>query len=204
MIIEVDSYKTKIKGYDPNNSENVHSESGKLADIEFKAALKSKKYKRIIFMAGGTASGKTEYAYSYLNNRDQLVYDGTLKNLGGFNTKLQKIQRYDKNSSKIKVVLVIPKNWIKAFEAFLMRDRKMSPYVFFETQIKSKITVANILLNTNHKVEIYVSDMPSSTGKLTYKRLKFFRDRKNTANLLNNLASKLKDIAYKNGFEIKL
>ncbi len=66
MIIEVDEYKKKISGYDPKKSELFHSQSAKLADKDFILALKSKKYKRIIFMAGGTASGKTEYAVSYL------------------------------------------------------------------------------------------------------------------------------------------
>ncbi len=62
MIIEVDEYKKKVVGYDANKSEEFHLESAKLADKDFTNCLKSKKYKRIIFMARGTASGKTEFA----------------------------------------------------------------------------------------------------------------------------------------------
>lgn len=49
-------------------------------------------------MAGGTASGKTEFASSYLIHKDQLVYDGTLKSFDGFKIKLERIERYDKNT----------------------------------------------------------------------------------------------------------
>lgn len=124
MIIEVDGYKNKIVGYDPKKSEDFHQKSGKLADRDFVNCLKSRKYKRIIFMAGGTASGKTEFAHSYLVKKDQLVYSGTLKDFNGFKIKLQKIKRYDKNNSSVKVILIIPRDWIKAFEAFLKREKK--------------------------------------------------------------------------------
>ncbi len=57
MIIEVDEYKKKIPGYDPKNSELFHRESAKLADKDFLKEIKSGIYKKIFFMAGGTASG---------------------------------------------------------------------------------------------------------------------------------------------------
>ena len=84
MIIEVDEYKKKVFWYNAAHSENFHEASAKLADKDFTIALKSGLYKRVILMAGGTASGKTEYATSYLTKKDQLVYDGTLKNENGF------------------------------------------------------------------------------------------------------------------------
>lgn len=115
MIIKVDEYKKKVVGYDSNRSEEFHLESAKLADKDFTDCLKSKRYKRIIFMAGGTASGKTEFASSYLTHKDQLAYDGTLKSFDGFKVKLQRIERYDKNGSKIKVILILPADWVKAF-----------------------------------------------------------------------------------------
>ena len=201
MIIEVDDYKNKIPGYDPNKSEYTHSESGRLADIDFKSALQSKKYKRIIFMAGGTASGKTEYAYSYLNKKDQLVYDGTLKDYEGFRIKLQKIERYDKNKSRIKIVAIVPLFVEKSIEAFLGRDRKMPMFVFFETHVKSLVTVAKILEETSHRVEIYVSSVKVETGKLTYVRLKI-KNRRSTAVLLKNLADIVLEIGKKNSFGI--
>lgn len=91
MIIEVDEYKKRVLGYNPEKSEDFHRESARLADKDFVDCLRSRKYKRIIFMAGGTASGKSEFAYSYLTKKDQLVYDGTLKDFDGFKIKLKKL-----------------------------------------------------------------------------------------------------------------
>lgn len=204
MIIEVDEYKKFIAGYDPKKSADFHKESGKLADKHFIDCLKSRKYRRVIFMSGGTASGKTEFAFSYLNKKDQLVYDGTLKDFNGFEIKLQKIKRYGKNNPKIKVILVIPQDWIKAFGAFLKRERIMPPNVFFETQIKSKLAIAKILKETNIRVEIYVSDVKDGTDKLGYRRIKISPSRKSTAKRLIEIAKYLKDIAIENGFEISV
>lgn len=172
MIIEVDEYKKQIPGYDPEKSEDFHSESAKLANKEFDQCLKSGKYNRIIFMAGGTASGKTEFAQSYFWKKDQLVYDGTLKHYNGFDIKVRNIKRFTKNNAKIKVVLIIPQDIQQAFEIFLTRERKMKSEVFFETHRKSVETVAEILLNTKYRVEIYVSELDSEVKKLKYKRLK--------------------------------
>ena len=201
MIIEVDEYKKKVEGYDPNKSEDFHFESAKLADKDFIDCLKSKKYRRIIFMAGGTASGKTEFASSYLKHKDQLVYDGTLKDFSGFKIKLQKIERYDKNASKVKAVLVIPLDWVKSFEAFLKRKRKMKNITFFETQIRSKLSVAKILRDTKVRVEIYVSRYEEGKDRLGFIKIKGI-DRKKKAHLLEMIAVSMKNIAVENGFEI--
>lgn len=205
MIIEVDEYKSKVENYNPNNSEDFHIESAKLADIDFKKCLQSKKYKRIIFMAGGTASGKTEFAFSYLNKKDQLTYDATLKSFEGLKVKLNKIERYDKNNSKIKVVLIIPKDWIKAFETFLTRERKMKPEIFFDTHVKSLLSVSKILNNTKVKVEIYISNVEDHKDKLGYKRFSFKKigKRKNVAKTLEIIANTLQEVAISNGFEVK-
>ncbi len=203
MIIEVDDYKKKISGYIPDKSEEFHSESAKLADKDFIQQLKTGKYKRIIFMAGGTASGKTEYSTSYLTKKDQLVYDGTLKNYEGFKIKLQNIKRYSKHEAKVKVVLIIPFDWVKAFEVFLNRDRKMNTITFFETQIKSKLTVVKILRETKTKVEIYTSYYEEGKNRLGYKRVKIL-SRNKIANLLEKTANSTIHIASQNGFEINL
>ena len=43
------------------------------------------KYKESIFMSGGTASGKSEFAIqNYRESKDILVLDATLKNIEGF------------------------------------------------------------------------------------------------------------------------
>lgn len=201
MIIEVDEYKKQVVGYDANKSEEFHLESAKLADKDFTNCLKSKKYRRVIFMAGGTASGKTEFASSYLTHKDQLVYDGTLKSFDGFKIKLERIERYDKNNSKIKVVLIIPLDWVKSFEAFLKRERKMKNVIFFETQIKSKLTVVKILRNTKVRVEIFVSRYEEGKDRLGFIKIKGLnRDKK--ASLLEAIAKSMEKIAFDNGFEI--
>jgi len=202
MIIEVDEYKNLVPGYNPKKSEDFHVDSARLADKHFTDCLKSGKYKKVVLMAGGTASGKTEFAFSYLDKKDQVVYDGTLKGFEGFKIKLQRIERHSKNKPKIKVVLIIPQDWTKAFGAFMKRDRIMRPIVFFETQIKSKITVAKILNETKTKVEIYVSDVKDDTNKLSYRKIKMVKGRKNTAKSLLEVAKYMQKIALENGFEI--
>jgi hypothetical protein len=199
MIIEVDEYKKKVENYDANNSELVHSESGKLADAEFKKCLQSRKYKRIIFMAGGTASGKTEFAYSYLNKKDQLVYDGTFKN--GFKQKTDKIKKYDKNKSAIKIVLIVPYNWQSALETFLSRKRKMSKDVFFSTHVKSLESVSKVLLETKYRVEIFASHLDLRPDNLKYRRLKI-KTRKEKFTILIKLSEIMRGIARHNGFAI--
>lgn len=118
MIIEVDKYKENIPGYKPSESELFHIQSAKLADKAFEDALKTRKYKQIIFMAGGTASGKTEFARYYLTKQSQLVYDGTFKNTNGFEIKCKKIKKILENHYTIKIVLIIPENWKEAFSVF--------------------------------------------------------------------------------------
>ena len=201
MIIEVDEYKKKVVGYDANKSEEFHLESAKLADKDFTNCLKSKKYRRIIFMAGGTASGKSEFASSYLIHKDQLVYDGTLKSFDGFKIKLERIERYDKNNSKIKVVLILPADWVKAFQVFLKRERKMKSEIFFETHVKSKLTVARVLRETKIRVEIYVSSYEEGKDKLGFMRIKII-NRVKTSVALQKTAEVMEKNAQYNGFDI--
>ncbi len=208
MIIEVDDYKNKIESYDPKRSEDFHIESGKMADKDFISQLKTQKYKRIIFMAGGTASGKTEFAYSYfseqsnLNNKYTLVYDGTLKNYDGFKTKMDKIERYAKNKPSVKIILVIPRNINSSLAAFLKRERKMEIKTFFNTQINSKTTVAKVLKDTKYKVDIYISVLGEGKEKLEFYKLfgKYKRSRK--ARFLLSITKLIKELAVKNNIEL--
>lgn len=190
MIIEVDEYKKRVEGYTPERSELFHRESAKLADIDFTNELKTQRYKRIIFMGGGTASGKTEFAISYLNRKENLVYDGTFSN--GFKAKTDRIVRYSKNNPLVKVVLILPVSWERSFEVFIKRDRKMSTETFFRTHINSKLQVAEILESTKYKVEIYLSFMPPQSSKLQYMRVRI-KSRKAIANLLRKEAEALND-----------
>lgn len=202
MIIEVDEYKKKVKGYSAEKSEEFHIESGKLADKDFILQLKTKNYSKVVLMSGGTASGKTEYATSYLKRKNILVYDGTLKDYNGLKVKLDKIERYAKNIKNISVVLVIPKNIIHSFSAFLKRERKMKTSVFFDTHIKTKYTVAKILKETKIKVEIYVSEYNEKSDKLSFIKFRMSKGRKQTAILLERIAQNLQVIAKNNGFDI--
>lgn len=184
MIIEVDEYKKLLPEYDPNRSEDFHIESSKLADKEFTKCLKSGKYRNVVLMSGGTASGKTEFANEYLSRKNILVYDGTLKDYDGYKIKMQRITRYGKSIKSIKVVLIIPIDKVKAFAAFLGRERKMKPEVFFDTQLKSKLVVYKILRESKTKVEIYFSNSDTTNQKLSYKKLNMRIGRKKVAKLL--------------------
>jgi hypothetical protein len=156
MIIEVDEYKKKIVGYDPNNSEDFHIESAKLADRDFYLHLKDPKIKEVIFMAGGVASGKSEYVAQFLRNREEcLIYDGTLKNIEGFSIKYKEIKKIKKNVS---ISLVIPENWNDALDAFYGRERQMSVENFWLTHLKTKITVADVVESfPDVKINLYIS-----------------------------------------------
>ncbi len=202
MIIEVDEYKKKVKAYSPERSEDFHKESALLADKDFVNHLKTKKYKKVVLMAGGTASGKTEYAMSYLLDKTTLVYDGTLKNFSGLKPKLDKIQRYSKHIKNIKVVFIIPKNIEYAFAAFLKRERKMNERIFFETHVKSRESIARILAETKIKVEIYASEYSEQTGKLSFARVKMNKGRKYISHLILSTAKALRVFAEKRGFDI--
>lgn len=171
MLIEIDEYKKKVPGYYPEKSEFFHRESAKLADKDFIEHLKSGNYREVIFMAGGAASGKSEFSTSFLIGDDQLIYDGTLKNFDGFKIKLSNVKRYAKNKPSIKVVLIIPDDWKQAFEIFLARERKMSIETFFDTHIRSKIAVARVLLETEINVEIFTSKPIPEKFNLSFEQL---------------------------------
>ncbi len=202
MIIEVDEYKKKIKLYKPEKSEDFHKESAQLADKDFVDHLKNKQYTKVILMAGGTASGKSEYARSYLLGQKILVYDGTLKNFSGLKPKLDKIERYSKHIKDIKIVFIVPKSIEHAFAAFLKRERKMSKEVFFETHIKSRESIARILLETKVKVEIYASEYNEQTKKLSFVRIRMSKGRKYISKQVYSTAVVLRELAEKLGFDI--
>ncbi len=145
MIIEVDKYKEIIAGYDPAHSDDVHIESAKMADKDFEKLIKEKKFKEIIFMSGGTASGKSEFAIqNYRESEDILVLDATLKNIEGFKIKYKLIQKYQKEAS-VKIIHVAPIFWPDALDAFYGRERKMKIENFWITHIDSKKTIISIL-----------------------------------------------------------
>ena len=145
MIIEVDKYKEIIAGYDPVHSDNVHIESAKMADKDFEKLIKERKFKEVIFMSGGTASGKSEFAIqNYRESEDLLVLDATLKNTEGFKIKYKLIQKYQEEAS-VKIIHIAPIFWPDALDAFYGRERKMRVENFWITHIDSKKTIISIL-----------------------------------------------------------
>ena len=165
LVIEVDEYKKLVPGYNPDASELYHSESAKLADKDFEKHIKSNQFDKIIFMAGGVASGKTEFVSSfYMESENILIYDGTMKNIAGFKIKYKNIKKYQ-NNAKISVVYIIPHSIEQAYQVFLNRDRKMSIKTFMETHINSKLSVVEIsTLFTDVVIEVYANDLTSSSG----------------------------------------
>jgi hypothetical protein len=154
-------------------------------------------------MAGGAASGKTEFSVSFLMGEHQLIYDGTLKNFDGFKIKLKNIKRYAKNNPDVKVILIIPDDWKQAFEIFLKRERKMEMVTFFDTHIRSKIAVARVLLETDIPVEIYTSGLLQNELKLDYKRF-VIHDRKAIVNELLQMTRDLHEEAINRKLKIDI
>lgn len=163
MIIEVDKYKEFIFGYDLNHSDDVHIESAKLADQEFERFLKEKKFKEIIFMSGGTASGKTEFvAQNYREIADILVLDATMKNIESFQIKYKLIKKYQHENVIVKIVHVAPFIWVNALAAFYGRERQMKLENFWITHVNSKMTLAKIIEKYEDViVELYISTYPN-------------------------------------------
>ena len=163
MIIEIDAFKKQIAGYDPKNSEDFHEASAKLADKVFYTELKSGKYSEVVFLAGGAASGKTEFASIFLQQENILVYDGTMQNVAGFEIKLKKIIKFIPQS-KVRVILITPANLSVAYKVFLGRERVMSDDTFIRTQVNSKLSVLNILENHPEvNVQVYTNFINESS-----------------------------------------
>jgi len=169
IIVEVDAYKKKIHGYDPQKASRYHIKSGKLADEAFKQALKDPKYKKVILMCGGSASGKSELVSSALMQKSAIVYDGTLSSVEGAKVK---IRNSEKRKKKVYVYAVFPKDIAESFRAFLVRDRVVPVKVFIETHSSSRETLLWLLeQRIDIPVKIYESFV--SKNKLQIKEFIF-------------------------------
>ena len=140
-IISADTIKKILPGYDPAKSGLVHSQSAKLADKAFEAALKQRSEQTVVLMAGGTASGKTEYVSTYLKQRKLIVFDGTLPTFKGAKIKIDKIKKANKQAE---VHLIIPSSAADAHTAFLDRKRKFNLSHFYRTHSGSRRTVLEV------------------------------------------------------------
>lgn len=79
----------------------------------------------------------------------------------------------------------------------------MKNETFFETHIKSKLTVARVLRETKIRVEMYVSNYEEGKDKLGFTRIKII-DRIKTSIALQKTAEAMKKNAKHNGFDINL
>ena len=140
-IISADEIKKTLSGCDPGKSEMVHSKSTKLADKEFEQALKVRDEKTVIIMAGGSASGKTEYVATYLEQCKIIIFDYTMRSFKGAKIKIRKVLKTDK---ELEVHFVLPTSLPKAFFAFLNRDRKFPATHFYQTHSGSRKSVLEI------------------------------------------------------------
>ena len=205
MHIEVDTFKNKIKNYDPATSDNVHQESAKLADREFERLLKTREYKHIVFMAGGPGAGKSEYCKTNLNEDKEnkyikyLIYDGTFAGNKPY-IKFSSIAK--KQWSKkipVSIVLIIPKSYKVAFSVFQSRERKMNNLVFIEKHKKCIKNIIKILQKKNRKkddypriqLEIFLSSSRSINSIKFYKKVKKIRLKYQEVSIPRSFADKI-------------
>jgi len=156
-IIAADELKKTLPGYDPEKSGAFHRESAKLADVQYAAALKERNEPTVILMAGGTASGKSEYVSVYLQNSPAIVLDGTLPTFQGAKIKITKALKAKK---LVEVHCVLPESLVVAFVVFLNRDRKFATEHFFRTHSSARKTLLEVARAfPDVKIKIIVSDV---------------------------------------------
>jgi hypothetical protein len=141
FIISADEIKETLPGYNPARSDEFHRQSTRLADEQYAKMVKSPDYKKVILLSGGSASGKTEYMSAYLNDRDAIIFDGTLPSIEGFKIKHKKALKCNK---VLEVHAVIPYSFERAYIAFLARERKFDEKHFYRTHSQSRVTLLSI------------------------------------------------------------
>ncbi len=156
-IIAADELKKALPGYAPEKSEQFHSASAKLADAQYASVLKERAEPTVILMAGGTASGKSEYVSVYLEQSPAIVLDGTLPTFQGAKIKITKALKAKK---QVTVHCVLPKSLSVAFIAFLNLDRKFSTEHFFRTHSSTRKTVLEVAQTFPElEIKVIVSDV---------------------------------------------
>jgi hypothetical protein len=173
--IAADELKKTLPGYTPAKSEAFHRESARLADNQYTQALKERSEPVVILMAGGTASGKSEYVSVYLQDNPVIVLDGTLPTFQGARIKITKALKAKK---LVEVHCVLPESLIVAFIAFLNRDRKFSTEHFFRTHSSARKTLLEVARTfPDVKIKIIISDVDyvGSGSTMSFQEL-FFED----------------------------
>ena len=172
ILISSDEIKKTLPDYNPNHAENYQSESTKLADKSFYEHLNHSDSVEVIIMAGGAASGKTEFLATHLedNNTDKIILDTTLSTIIGARIKISKIIKLGK---KPVLYYVVPDSLYRAYIAFLNRDRKFRDEHFFRTHSGSRKTLLWVIDNYP---EISINIIESSytkDQKLQFARIEF-------------------------------
>ena len=161
FIISADELKKTIRSYTPEQAEKFHSMSAHLADQQFSKTLEVSSCKKVIFMSGGSASGKTEFMITQLVGKSAIIVDTTLPTIEGAKIKISKAI---KAKRKIEVYSVIPDNLSRAYIAFLHRDRIFSEDHFYRTHSESRITLLWIAENYP-EVKIHLIESTYTSAK---------------------------------------
>ena len=185
IIVSADEIKKTLSGYRPNRAEYFHKKSAQMADKEFKRALKTRPETKVVIMAGGSASGKTEYVSTYLEQQEIIVFDGTLPTFKGAKIKIRGVQKAGK---QVEVHLVIPASLQKAFFAFLNRERKFSASNFYRTHAGARRSVLEIAIGCPEiPIRVFISDITSVNSKtMGFEELEFNGRQKLIEYLKNN------------------
>lgn len=190
IIISADEIKKQLPNYSPAQAEVFHRESAKLADKQFSQELKRSKYKTVILLNGGSASGKSEFLSTQLRKKKSIVFDATLSTKLGAEIKLKQIF---KARQEAVVYAVIPDDLRKAFIAFLERERKFSALHFYNTHSGSRKTLLWIAQNyPNVEINIVESSYTSSRV-LQFTKIEF-ENRQQLTNYLEGLQMTESDI----------
>lgn len=143
-IISADEIKKQLPNYTPEKAEEFHRESARQADKLFSKELRRTKYKSVILLNGGTASGKSEFLSGRLRAKRSIILDATLATELGAKNKLRQIF---KTKKKPIIYAIMPDDLKRAFDAFLHRDRKFSDNHFYKTHSGSRRTLLWIAEN---------------------------------------------------------
>lgn len=162
FIISAGDIKKTLHDYDPSKSESVHHQSAKLADEAFNTALKERIEPKVILLAGGAASGKTEYISAYLYNEDAVIFDATMRSFTGAKIKIEKAQKAGKI---VEIILVLPQDIKVAFDAFLHRDRKFPVEHFYSTHASARQAVLQVTQRLDIPIKIYQSSYEKTADK---------------------------------------
>lgn len=170
LIISADEIKKQLPNYAPEKAESFHRESAKQADKLFIKALKDSSFNEVILLNGGTASGKTEFLVTHLDKKNCIIFDTTLSTELGAKNKLRQIFK----ARKIPVVFaVVPDDLIRAFIAFLNRDRKFSDTHFYKTHSGSRKTLLWIAKNYSDIQINIVESSYTPDEKLQFQQVQF-------------------------------